>query len=247
MARRQLMMGIGLMLMAGLWLSPCYADEITFKDENNANIGTVIEIDEETVTIRFSRESIKSIVMIKEGVPSPEKTGQLKSAPLTDPRFQEKIERVQERIERLEKKDEEYRKAGSSPTPPGPSKNGKTIDQLIREEMGSVEGLIVWKREPLRKGKVKIVLENYTGFSLASLKKIFSGKKKDPSDQEITLTTQTDSQGRYIFKKVPPGQYRFYWMPEEELEWIRRLREEPDFEVIAGKLTIQNIPGKKKK
>lgn len=57
MAGRQLIMGIGLMLMAGLWLSPCYGDEITFKDENNAKIGTVIEMDEETVTIRFSRES----------------------------------------------------------------------------------------------------------------------------------------------------------------------------------------------
>ncbi|MEE9611034.1 MAG: hypothetical protein V3W19_07260, partial [Desulfatiglandales bacterium] len=236
MATKQLMRGIGLtMLMVVLSSSPCYADEIIFK-ARGVQTGTVLEMDEKTVTIRFPRESIKSMVMSREGVSgisSPEKTGHLKSAPLTDPQLQEKIERVQERIERLEKKDEEYKKVGGSPTPHSPSKNGKAMEQLLRDEMGHVKGVILWKGKPMANGSVTIVLERYTGFSLASLKKLFSVDKEDPSDPKITLTTHIDSQGQYIFKEAPPGKYRLYLKPNPEADWVRRLAEKPDFEVLA--------------
>jgi hypothetical protein len=49
-----------------------------------------------------------------------------------------------------------------------------------------------------------------------------------------------------FLKKVPPGQYRLYWMLDTETGWVHRMREKPDFEVIASKLTIQNIPEKRK-
>jgi hypothetical protein len=38
--------------------------------------------------------------------------------------------------------------------------------------MGRVEGVIAWQGKPLKNAKVKIVLESYTGFSIAALKKM---------------------------------------------------------------------------
>jgi protocatechuate 3,4-dioxygenase beta subunit len=75
---------------------------------------------------------------------------------------------------------------------------------------------------------------------------MLSGNEKgsSESDQGISLSTQTDSQGRYNFDKVPPGSYRLYWWPDFKTGWIHRLREKPDFEVLSGKLTIQDIPEK---
>ncbi len=233
-----------IVLMGGLLLSPCYADEIIFK-EKGVQTGTVLEEDEQTVTIRFSRESIQSMVKSQGEVSSAEKTQDLKPASLTELQLQKKFEGLQERIERLEKNLVEDKKTGVLPTP-GLSKDVAPIEQLLQKEMGRVEGIILWKKTPLVNGSVKIILKRYTGFSLASLKKMFSGDNGKSSDL-ITLETKTDSQGQYVFEKVPPGQYRLHWMPNAETGWVHRLREKPDFEVIAGKRTIQNIPGEKKK
>ncbi len=240
MATKQILRGIGLtMLMVVLLSSPCYADEIIFKDQG-VQTGTVLEMDEETVTVRFPRQSIQSVIMGPEGVSTPEKKKYQKSAPLRDTRLQEK-----ERIKRSEEDLERDKKADISPTP-GPSKNEKGIEQLLRDEMGRVKGVILWKGKPLANGSVTIVLDTYTGFSWANLKKMFSRDKEDPSDQEITLATQTDSQGQYIFKEAPPGMYRLYLKPNPEAAWVRRLAKEPDFEVLPGEMTIYNIPRKKK-
>lgn len=111
--------------------------------------------------------------------------------------------------------------------------------------MGRVQDIILCKKKTLVNGSVKIVLARYTGFSLATLKKMFSGNREKSSDQ-IILETKTNTQGQYVFEKVPPGQYRLYWMPDAEMGWVHRMREKPDFEVTSGKLTIQNIPEKKK-
>jgi hypothetical protein len=224
--------------------STCYADGIIFKDQKGVQIGTVLEEDEQTVTIQFPRESIQSIVKNQEGVSSAEKTQDLEPASLTELQLQERLEGLQERIERLEKNLKEDKKAAVLPTP-GHSKNVAAYKQILQEEMGRVEGIILWKGKPLAKGSVMIVLERYTGFSFASLKKMVSGNKGKSSDQ-ITFETKTDSQGRYVFEKVPPGQYRLYWMPDAETGWFHRIREKPDFEVITGELTIENVPEKKK-
>ncbi|MEE8423475.1 MAG: hypothetical protein V3S49_02955 [Thermodesulfobacteriota bacterium] len=233
-----------IMLVCGLLLSPGYADEIIFKDDKGVQTGTVIGEDEKTVTIRFPRKSIKSIVSGQEEAATVEKNRYLKSVSPINAQFQERLERLQQRIELLERNYEEDKKAGVSPTP-DPSKNVAAIEQLLQEEMGRVEGIILWKKKPLVNGSVKIVLERYTGFSLASLKKMFSGNREKSSDQ-IILETKTNTQGQYVFEKVPPGQYRLYWMPDAETGWVHRMREKPDFEVISGKLTVQNIPRMKK-
>jgi hypothetical protein len=254
---RQLIGQAGLIIMMGWFPSYCFADEILFKNKG-VQVGTVLDEDEQTVTIRFPRNSIQSVVKGQKGAPLVQKS---------DAQLLEKVEQLQQRIERLERKQAEPKESGpspilvprperkqeegqgisrSSPPPPEPTSKGAIQEQLLQEELGRVQGLIQWQGKPLAEGKVKIELEKYTGVSLASVKKMFSGSEKGSSDtgQEISLTTQTDSQGRYSFEKVPPGTYRIYWWPDFKTGWVHRLREKPDFEVLSGKLTILNIPEK---
>jgi len=234
---KQLMRIIGLTMWMVVLLSfPCYADEITFKRQG-IQFGTVLEQDEQTITVRFPKEAIKSVVRGQKEVPSGKKT--------RDPELASTLSQLQKRMTQLEKKLEQNKKADISPSP-GPSMKGKTIEQLLRDEMGRVKGVILWGGKPLVNGGVTIVIDSYTGFSWASLKKMFSKNKKKSSDQGITLTTQTDSQGRYIFEEAPPGWYRLYLLPNAETGWVRRLAEKPDFEVIVGQLTIHNFPKEQK-
>lgn len=220
-------------------------DEILFKDQKGAKLGTVLRVDEQSVTIRFPRESIESIIMSRPGASYPEEKDPEVSVPVTELQLQERMKEVEERIEGLEKDLKEEKKGGVASTPV-PSKNVAVQEQLMQEEMGRVQGVILWRGKPLSNGRVRIVLEKYTGFSVASLKRIFAKDKEKSSSQEITLMAQTDSKGRYAFSKVPPGYYRIYWAPQDDTDWYHRFRDRPDFEVIPGQLTIQNIPEKKK-
>ena len=251
----QLIGQVGLVIMMGWFPSYCLADEILFKDKG-VQRGTVTAEDEQTVTIRFPRDSIQSVVKMQKGTPLVQKS---------DPQLIEKFEQLQQRIERLERnqaesketahspvllppperKQEESQGIGrSSPPPPEPAPKGALQEQLLQEELGRVQGLIQWQGKPLADGRVRIELEKYTGVSLVSVKKMFSdgGKGSSDTSQGISLTTQTDSQGRYSYEKVPPGTYRIYWWPDFKTGWVHRLREKPDFEVLSGKLTILNIP-----
>jgi DNA-binding transcriptional MerR regulator len=240
------------------WFPPyCFADEILFKDKG-VQVGTVMDEDEQTVTIRFPKDSIQSVVRTQKGAPLAQKS---------DAKFLEKVEQLQQRIERLERKQAEPQETGHLPTPlsrperkqegdqgisrsfpplPEPAPKETIHEQLLQEELGRVQGVIQWKGKPLADGKVRIVLEKYTGVSLASVKKMLSENGKEPSetDQEISLATKTDSEGRYAFKKVPPGSYRLFWWPDFQTGWVHRLREKPDFEVKRGQSIIQNIPEK---
>ncbi len=237
LAAKQLMRIIGLtMWMVALSTFPCQADEITFKRQG-IQFGTVLEQDEQTITVRFAQEAIKSVVMGQKEVSSGKKT--------PDPELATTLLQLQKRMAQLEKKLEQNKKADISPSP-GPSTNGKTIEQLLKDEMGRVKGVILWGGKPLVDGGVAITIDTYTGFSWASLKRMFSKNKNKSSDQGVTLKTQTDSQGRYIFEEAPPGWYRLYLLPNSETGWVRRLAEKPDFEVIAGQLTIHNFPREQK-
>jgi hypothetical protein len=242
-----------LILMIGCLPSYLFADEIQFKNIG-AHKGTILEEDEQTVTIRFSKEAIKSLVRTQKDPPLAQKS---------DRQVLEKLDQLQKRIESLEKKEGEPKRTGLSPvlfppperkpdeTPevakpsfPDPSRKTSIQEQLLQEELGSVQGVILWQGKPLNNGKVRIELEKYTGASIVAAKKMLTGNETGSSeaDQGISLTTQTDSQGRYGFEKVPPGTYRLYWWPDFKTGWIHRLREKPDFEVLSGRAFIQNIP-----
>jgi hypothetical protein len=251
----QLIGQVGVVIMMGWFQSYCLADEILFKDKG-VQVGTVMSEDEQTVTIRFPRDSIQSVVKTQKGTPLVQKS---------DVQLLEKVEQLQQRIERLERNQAESKETAHSPVllprpqlkqeerpeisrsslpPPEPAPKGALQEQLLQEELGQVQGLIQWQGKPLAGGQVRIELEKYTGVSLVSVKKMFSasGKRTSDTGQGISLTTQTDSQGRYSYEKVPPGTYRIYWWPDFKTGWVHRLREKPDFEVLSGKLTILNIP-----
>lgn len=229
-----------------LLVSPCYADEVFFQDQEQALTGTVLEEDEAFVTIRIPKESIRSIVRDQEERSNAHPFVQEDPLPAAETGLCEKVLELQERIELLESSMEAPEKTEALPRPSIAGRE-TVSEQIIEEEMGRVEGVIRWQGKPLDQRDVKIVLTHYTGFSFSSLKKVFQRDSSTSSDQqEFTFVTKTDSQGRYIFEKVPPGQYRLYWLPDKETAWIRRMQEKSDLEVAAGKLTTQNIPGKKK-
>ena len=254
-----------------LFSFPCFADEILFQNQKAFQTGVVVGEDNQSVTIRFPKEAIKSInrsgdehatpysskVIWEEGkdylilkiprrsiriVPQKHqaKTSLMKQeSAITDfSRKDEKAVRSEVPPENIEKSGTEY--ASGSPA------KMNAQQEMLKEEMGSVQGVIMWQEKPLKNRPVKIVLERYTGFSFAAVEKwIAADKEKSPRDG-IVLKTQTNSKGYYIFPEVPPGSYRLYWMPDAKTGWIRRLREKPDIEVTTGNLTVENVPEKKK-
>ena len=113
---------------------------------------------------------------------------------------------------------------------------------LAEEETGRVEGRILWRDAPLQHRPVKIVLETYTGFSLAAVKQRLATQEDPGESDRIELETTTDSQGRYAFPNAPPGTYRLYWQPDADTGWVHRLRDKPDFEVVPGGRTVADVP-----
>ncbi len=193
---RQVISRIGLVILVAGWFpANSFADEILFKAKG-VQVGTVLEEDEQTVTIRFPKESIQSVVRMQKGAPPAQKS---------DAQLLEKVEQLQQRIERLEKKQTEPKEAvlpsitiprperkqeegksigGLSLPPPEPAAPKGTIqEQLLKEELGRVQGDIFWQGKPMAKGKVRIVLEKYTGVSLTSVKKMLAEKGENLRDR----------------------------------------------------------------
>ena len=248
----------------------CFSDEIWFQDKENSQQGIILGEDDQSIVVRFPKSSIKAVRRSEKGTTAYltedirwKKTidylileiprryiGRISSKPLdefhpksskalneTNESVDGKIKNLEVRLNRLEQK--------NASVSSGLPESKKIHQTLVDEEMGTVNGIIIWNKKPVKKGKVKISLEKYTGFSIGSLKKLFS-KDNKISENYFEFQTRTDAKGRYAFNKVPPGYYRLYWMPKGEDGWIHRLRDKPDFEVLPGKLTVQNIPEEKK-
>jgi hypothetical protein len=265
--------GLGVFTLVFLmWFShPGLADEILFQDQKAPQTGTIVNEDEQSVTIRFSRESIKSIRKSPEEA-SPALPGKViweergDYVVLKIPRQAIQIESYEAPVNAssnkpglaasgvlpTQDKSAPPEKSSSAAEPAAvpqaavASKNDTTHEKMLQEEMGGVQGIIVWQGKPLDNGKVRIELETYTGFSISAVKQMLGMVKDQATAQEVSFETQTDSQGRYSFPRVPPGYYRLYWLPDPQTGWVRRLREKPDFEVVPGNVIVQNIPGKKK-
>lgn len=267
-------LGALVVFIAGLFWSACQADEIVFKDHKARQDGVVLEENEEGITILFPKEAIKSIsrnnkeriarpspgkVIVEDSdeyitVKVPRQKLQTTPAPArvaSQPQVREPLPggsdtQIIEKVERLEKKLEGIEKASVAASS-APSNKGLSHETLLRDEMGSVEGAILWKQIPLKGAPVKLVMERYTGFSVAAVKQMFSSSKENsPEKDQVVIESQTDDQGRYTFAQVPPGTYDLYWMPDIQSGWIHRLRDKPDVEVAPGKLAVLNIPEKKK-
>jgi len=150
---------------------------------------------------------------------------------------------LEERVKELERKmtllEDAVKHSGTAI-----SKKESLSEQLVEGEMGGVEGVIRWKGKPLVHSDVMVVLMRYTGISLASLKKAHSGS--GDKDRGIFFETTTDALGRYRFEKVPPGEYLFYWKPDADTGWVRRMNDKSDVEVLPGKMMVLNIPAERK-
>ena len=254
-----------------LFALPCLADEIQFQNQKGSQTGVVVGEDNQSITIRFPKSAIKSVkktadessttrsdqVVWEEGkdylilkIPRqsirivPQKTRALAPS-MTQKSASIDLSQKDEKATLSEEPPEIVGKTGTEHFSGSPAKM-YAQQELLKEEMGSVGGVILWQNEPLKNRKVKIVLERYTGFSQAALERWFSDDKEKSLKNGIVMETQTDSNGRYIFHEAPPGYYRLYWMPDAKTGWIRRLREKPDIEVTTGNLTVENVPEKKK-
>lgn len=217
LARRRALAGI--VLLAAWTAFTAQADEIRFRSRDDAQAGTVLEESGGTVTVRFPREAIESI---RRTSGKPEEEAKREAPP-----------GLEERVRDLE------RKVGALPASGYPAP--------AREAAGGVEGVIRWKDRPLSRGRVRIVPAKVVGALPHSRSKAKAGVTGAPGEgKDDTLETVTDPEGRYRLERVPPGEYLFYWMPNPETGWIRRLRDKPDLEVVAGGVAVLNIPADKK-
>ena len=258
-------------ILAGLFSFPCFADEIVFRSHKDSQTGVVVGEDNQSITIRFPKEAIKSVKRSDDVPPAPLsgrviweegkdylilkiprssiRMVQQKTRPSAPSAGQEPattgFSQKNETAVRSEEPPEKTGKAGIEHISGAPV-NMNAHRELLKEEMGSVEGVIMWQGKPLKNRPVKIVLERYTGFSRAALEKWFTADKGKSLQDGIVLGTRTDALGHYIFHEAPPGYYRLYWMPDANTGWVRRLREKPDIEVTTGNLTFENVPEKTK-
>jgi hypothetical protein len=172
-------------------------------------------------------------------VPSPSLADEVRFQGIAPERHRALEERVKELERKMDLLEDAVKHSGTAI-----SKKESLGEQLVEGEMGGVEGVIRWKGKPLVHSDVMVVLMRYTGISLASLKKAHSGS--GDKDREIFFETTTDALGRYCFEKVPPGEYLFYWKPDAETGWVRRMNDKSDVEVLPGKMTVMNIPAERK-
>ena len=247
-----------------LFSLPCLADEIEFQNAKGPQIGVVIKEDTGSVTIRFQRQAIKSIThreSVNSSDPGDKVVWQASKDYLILKIPRDSIRVVPQQAEAPAPVGNQ----GAAPSlglgdntgagrtvPPEPavatvavpSSTATRNMRTQQAEMGSAQGVIMWQKMPLPNARVKIVLQRYTGFSMAALKRWHASNGALQREEPIALETRTDAKGHYFFPKAPPGFYRLYWMPEPGAGWIRRLRETPDLEIISGNPTIENVPEK---
>ncbi len=178
-------------------------------------------------------------LFLASGVLSPSLADEVRFQGIAPERRRDLEERVKELERKMDLLEDAVKHSGTAI-----SKKESLSDRLVEGEEGVVEGVIRWKGKPLVHSDVMVVLMRYTGISLASMKKAHpeSGDK----DRGIHFNATTDALGRYRFEKVPPGEYLFYWKPDAETGWVRRMNDKADVEVIPGKTMILNIPAERK-
>ncbi len=113
----------------------------------------------------------------------------------------------------------------------------ENIDMTIASEIqkastGRVLGRVLWNGESLPDCEIKLSKE--PEFSLVNLQPFSS--KGDEASGAAEFLAKTDTNGRYIFKGLPPGSYRVSWRPSGSVDFIRRLSSWSDIDLLPGEL-----------
>jgi len=206
----------GIVLLAFGSSVPAGADEIRFRNGDGVQVGTVLDENGSSVTIRFPREAIEAISREKRA--PREQPGER-----ADPGLETRVQELERKMEALSSADV-------------PDFRGKG---------GDVEGTIRWKNAPLSNARVLVVPRNAAGRPMSAGGAGDLGETGVPVP-EGSYETRTDAEGRYRVERVPPGEYLLYWMPDETAGWVRRLRDRADLVVAPGRTTVLNIPEKQR-
>lgn len=122
---------------------------------------------------------------------------------------------------------EHYQAVGS-----GTSTTAGGVD-LVTGPAGSAEGRVVRNDEGLPGCRIKLV-RIMRGAGVVDMLRVY--------EEGAEFLTVTDEDGRYRFDHLPVGAYKVKWQLPGDTGWIRRLRDEPDVTVEAGKnATMKDI------
>lgn len=99
-------------------------------------------------------------------------------------------------------------------------------EAYLKENTGVVRGRLLKKGDPFPNCAVQII-------SLSHERILFMKTLKKGTQ----LETITDEYGFYVFDEVPPGNYKLYWKPDYAKSWIRKMKMEPDMNVLPGRTT----------
>jgi hypothetical protein len=131
---------------------------------------------------------------------------------------------MEQKLLRLEKEFEEFKS--------GRRYDQKTIaSEVLAASTGKIRGKVLAGGNPLANCDVR--LSRLPDFSVAAFRSSSSDKSTSEKNEFVA---RTDSQGRYFFKELPPGSYRIAWRPAGHVNFVRRLKSEPDVELSAGEV-----------
>lgn len=95
-----------------------------------------------------------------------------------------------------------------------------------REGTGSAVGQMLWDGKPLANCRMRV--------ALLDPPRLFGA----PGLIRVETESVTDETGHFRFDGLPPGRYKLSWAAPAATHWVRRLRMEPDFEVVANQGTV---------
>ncbi len=198
------------LLFSALGGDLCLADQIYIRQNSEGVLeGRVVEESEGSFLIRVPKTQILRIERAEASAQT------FSSDVYIDRSLEQKLLRLEKEFEEF-KSDREHTE--------------KTIASEVRDaSTGKVRGRVVWNGGPLANCEIR--LSRLPELSMAGFNP-FSNAGTAPEKTEFL--TRTDNQGRYFFKRLPPGSYRVAWRPAGHADFVRRLSSWPDVELSAG-------------
>ena len=210
------------------------SDVLTLREGELVLKGRIVEAAAEAILVRFPKEALEQIVVVYPQPITPVATSAIQTAeePVV-PRAGEPMATAPAR-----RSVEETPIAFSALPGFGPP-TGASLEQQVETALdsrlyGRVAGAVVWEGRSLERCEVKLkpLAEEW---ALLGLFNSFTERDENSRVEREILTTVTDAQGQFVFRRVPPGPYDLYWRSPGSLSWIRRLSAEPSVTLTPGR------------